>query len=269
MSIATDPLYPVRKTLKTGNRKAAQRSLRVLLRHQPSAEAWMLAAQSCHSNDEAIYCLRQALALEPRYSRAQHLLLRLEAAPPRPVLPPPKPRIRRRTVIVFGLLLCAAVLSIITLNLAGLITGPITAVTQLTGGDAPVHEINGQPLSQIENAPLLVPPSQTLPLPNQMIDMIEPGYVHDFTFEAETGADVAIYVQFLSVAATRVSRNVVVLRPDGSDATPACDRDAILEGDNNVTYICTIDSTGTWIVRVLGREQESVGAFFIGEQMMK
>jgi hypothetical protein len=101
-----------------------------------------------------------------------------------------------------------------------------------------------------------------------MADVIEPGYAHDFTFDAETGSEIAIYVQFLSVAANRVSRNVVVLRPDGSDATPTCDRDAILEGDNNVTYICTIDADGTWVVRVLGREKESVGAFFIGEQTM-
>jgi hypothetical protein len=75
-----------------------------------------------------------------------------------------------------------------------------------------------------------------------------------------------VYVQFLSLAANRVSRNVVVLRPDGSNATPTCTQDAILQGDNNVTLDCPIDKTGTWKVRILGRDRESVGAYFVGIQ---
>jgi len=166
------------------------------------------------------------------------------------------------------MLLLSLPLSILTLNLAGLISGPVTAMTELTGGGAPVQEINGKPISEVENAALYVSPSQTRPLLNQDADVIEPGYAHDHTFAASQGTDVAIYVQFLSLAANRVSRNVVVLRPDGTDATPSCDRDAILDGDNGVTFTCTIDADGTWVVRVLGREKESVGAYFIGEQAM-
>lgn len=288
MSLSADPLYPVRKTLKTGNRKAAQRSLRVLLRRQPSAEAWVLAAQSCGSREEAIYCLRQALALQPQHSLAQKRLIRLENTSPtdvrfrqtspytpdvlvsqkRPHATGDKRRRPRRRTVFLSLLALMLPVSILTLNLAGLISGPVTALTELTGGLKPVTEINGTPISEVENAALYVQPSQILPLPNQMADVIEPGYAHDFTFDAETGTESAIYVQFLSVAANRVSRNVIVLRPDGSDATPTCDQDAILEGDNGVTYICAIDVAGTWSVRVLGRDKESVGAYFIGEQSM-
>ena len=285
--MSSDSLQPIRDTLKAGDKKAAQRSLRRLLRTQPTADAWVLAAQSCGKKDEAIFCLKQALKLQPQHSRANRLLLRLEGAkPPTPIIEEqpslealadiPLRKVRRtkrkrstsRTIIILSVLVIGISISAVTMNMAGLITGPITAVTELTGGATPVKEIGGKPISQVENAPLLVEPSQTKPLQHQDADVIEPGYAHEYTFAASKGQDVAIYVQFLSIAANHVSRNVVVLRPDDSDATPKCDRDAILAGDNNVTFTCTIDTSGIWKVRILGRDKESVGAYFVGVQQM-
>ncbi len=98
--------------------------------------------------------------------------------------------------------------------------------------------------------------------------MLEPGYVHEYTFAGVHGQEYAIYVQFLSLGANRVSRNVVVLRPDDSDATN-CQADAILQGDNNITLTCPLDATGTWKVRILGRAGESVGAYFVGVQQIQ
>jgi hypothetical protein len=180
-----------------------------------------------------------------------------------------KKRSAARTIVLISVLLLSMVCSVITLNMAGIITGPITVLTQALGGGAPVTQIDGKPLSEVSNAPLLVEPSQSKPLnENRDANVIEPGYVHEYTFDAERGAEMAVYVQFLSLAANKVSRNVVVLRPNDSDATSACEHNTILQGDNNLTLICRIDDSGTWKVRILGRDQESVGAYFVGAERM-
>src|SRR5215208_5727348 len=112
----------------------------------------------------------------------------------------------------------------------------------LTGGATPVTQIDGLPLSEIEDAPLRVVPAQTEPLVERDTDVLEPGYEHEYTFAGTDGVEMAIYVQFLSLAANRVSRNVVVLRPDDSDATDLCERNTILEGDNNLALTCVLDT---------------------------
>lgn len=280
-----DPLQPIRAALKAGDKQAAQQRLSPLLKTQPTAELWYLAAQACATSEKAIFCLRKALELEPQHGGANRLLFKLEGALPADrqprhhvevVLPDePLKKVRRskrrgplRWVIIFGLLLFGMSCSVLTLNLVGIISGPITAITQFMGGATPVLEIDGQPLSQVSNAPLRVQPAQSKPLEQRTADVIEPGYAHEYTFRGRQGTEVAVYVQFLSLAANRVSRNVVVLRPDNSDATPGCSRDAILQGDNNLTLICPIDAAGTWKVRILGRERESVGAYFVGVEVM-
>ena len=286
-----DTFQPIRDTLKTGDKKTAQALVMPLLKNQPTAEAWFLAAQACTTDAKAIHCLHQALELDPQHSGANRMLFKLEGAKPEvsapePVLEMPslealaavnaplkkvrrrKPMSSTRIFVLVCVLVFGMSCSMITMNLAGLITGPITAVTQLTGGPTPVREIEGKPLSQVENAALLVEPSQSKPLEGRDADVLEPGYEHEYTFNGSKGHEVAIYVQFLSVGANRVSRNVVVLRPDDSDGTSTCDKDAILEGDNNITLTCTVDVTGIWKVRILGREKESVGAYFVGVQQM-
>jgi hypothetical protein len=168
--------------------------------------------------------------------------------------------------------------------MVGLVRGVVTTVTVLTGGPTPVTEYEGIPLEQLEDAPAILPSSHreqigektseedsavTTTGGGQDADVLENGYLHEYTFDAVSGNEYAIYVQFLSFAANAVSRNVVVLRPDGTDAGANCQRDHILEGDNNITYICAIDMTGTWNVRILGRDGESVGAYFIGIERMQ
>jgi hypothetical protein len=278
-----DPLQPIRDALKAGDKPTAQKLLNPLLKAQPTAETWYLAAQACPTDEKAILCLRKALELEPQHSGANRLLFRLEGAKPAArkdehkvevVLPDePLKKVKRakkrgagRTIVLLGLLLFGMSCSLLTMNMVGLIHGPITAVTELTGGATPVTAIDGKPLSEVSSAPLRVSPSQTKPLTARDADVLEPGYAHEYTFSGTLNTEVMVYVQFLSLAANRVSRNVVVLRPDGSNATPTCTQDAILQGDNNVTLDCPIDKTGTWKVRILGRDRESVGAYFVGIQ---
>ncbi|MEO8396388.1 MAG: hypothetical protein ABI700_25570 [Chloroflexota bacterium] len=285
--MASDTLQPIRDAINAGDKKTAQVLLKPVLKDQPSADAWVLAAQACATEEKAIYCLRHALEIQPQHNAANRMLFKLEGMRPQapmveempPVealtVEPLKKVVRRkkkrsatRTITLICLLILGVSLSTLTMNLAGLITGPITVITQLTGGATPVREIGGKPLSQVENAPLLVKPSQTKPLEGRDADVLEPGYEHEYTFAGSRGGDVAIYVQFLSVAANRVSRNVVLLRPDNSNGTSTCEKDAILQGDNNITLTCTLDTSGTWKVRILGREKESVGAYFVGVQQV-
>ncbi len=173
-----------------------------------------------------------------------------------------------RTLLLVCLLLLAVSISVFTMNLVGIISGPITAVTTLLGGATPVREIDGVPINQVDAAPLVISPSKVEALDGRDTDVLEPGYQHEYTFDGRFGQEAAIYVQFLSVAANRVSRNVVVLRPNGSDATAGCTRDTILQGDNNVALTCTLDASGEWKVRILGRAGESVGVYFVGVEQI-
>jgi hypothetical protein len=175
-----------------------------------------------------------------------------------------------RTILLISIVLLAMGCSLVTMNLAGIITGPITLLNRLLGGGAPVTEIDGVPLYQVAEAPVIVRSSFTKPLNNENRDanVLDPGYAHEYTFEASDGAEMAIYVQFLSLGANKVSRNVVLVRPNGNDATGICEHNAILQGDNNVTLTCPIDENGRWKVRILGRAQESVGAYFVGVERM-
>lgn len=282
-----DPLPPIHDALKSGDKKTAQMLLQPLLKNQPSAEAWYLAAQACTTDEKAIWCLRKALELEPQHSGANRLLFRLEGAKPasaqeqtsaansdvplkevKRAKPVAKKRGTRRIIVVLSVLLLGSSCSLFTMNMVGLISGPITFLTQLMGGANPVTEVEGVPLAQVEDAPLRMTPSQSEPLEARDTDVLEPGYLHEYTFSGQTGREMAVYVQFLSLAANRVSRNVVVMRPDGSNATRQCERDAILQGDNNITLTCSIDAGGTWKVRILGRAGESVGAYFVGVETL-
>lgn len=296
-----DPLFDVRNALEAGNKKAAQRLLRPLLNDHPTAEMWRLAAQACPTNEKAIECLRRAIALDPNHDGANRLLAKLESAqrpktaangnerastpapafvdelpsvelltdvPLKPVGKRRKKRSGTRTIVLLSVLLFGMCCSLITMNMVGIISGPITAVTMLTGGATPVTQIDGVPLREVEDAPLRVVPAQSEPLEERDTDVLEPGYQHEYRFAGRDGVEVAIYVQFLSVAANRVSRNVVVLRPDDSDATELCERDTILQGDNNLALTCALDANGEWKVRILGRETESVGAYFVGIEPM-
>lgn len=282
----SDSFQPIRDALKAGDKQTAGRLLTPLIRSEPTAEIWYLAAQACPTKAKAITCLRRALELDPFHNGANRLLFKLEGAKPsteeeQPTvevlaadLPPLKPvrRKKRRStagwLVLISLLLFGMSCSLITMNMVGIITGPITAITTITGGPTPVSAIDGVPLADVEDAPLRVEPSQVKAIQRTDTNVIEPGYAHEYTFSGAANQEVALYVQFLSVAANRVSRNVALLRPDGSDASALCHRDAILQGDNNITLTCSLDTSGTWKIRILGRNGESVGVYFVGVEGM-
>ncbi len=285
-----DP-QPIKAALQAGDKKTAQALLLPLLKASPSADLWVLAAKAANTPEQAIDCLRRALALDPYHNEANRLLFKLEGAKPlaeqqkeqqrqtsaqasaavsAKALPPlKKPKRKpvnwgRRLLILLLLLVFSGSCTAITLNLVGLITGPITAITIVTGGPQPVNEIGGVPLIDLSDAVMRVEPAQIKPALQRDTNVLDPGYVHGYTFQARIGETYAVYIQFLSLTANRVSRNVALVNPNGRKVVAACQSDRILEGDNNIALTCEINATGEWMVRVLGRKDESVGVYFIG-----
>lgn len=132
-------------------------------------------------------------------------------------------------------------------------------------GATPVREINGTPVFALPDAVIVVEPSKSQELVEQqpVSDILEPGFAHEYVFSGFQGQELAIGVQFFSPTANRVNRNVVILDPDEFSAERLCERDRILEGDNGVAFICQINKTGQWKLRLFGREGESSGAYVV------
>ncbi|MBC7812384.1 MAG: hypothetical protein H7175_14605 [Burkholderiales bacterium] len=67
-------LLDVRSALKDGDKKAATYQLQSILRENPTAEAWLIAAKICNSRPQAIKYARRALMLDPQNHQAEYLL---------------------------------------------------------------------------------------------------------------------------------------------------------------------------------------------------
>lgn len=291
-----DQLEQIRNLIDSGDLSQARQLLKPLLKQNPSAEAWFLAARTMPTQEQAVACLRRALEIDALHSGANRMLYKLEGVksirelqreqaavsrtdsePLPPLRRNPRPdRVQRyrerqrmwnRVGCLFGFV-GLTMLSLFALGAVGMLPGLFGTVQTLIGGPTPVHELDGLPLEQVVDAPLRLEPSHSEDASSRTTSILDHGYLHEYTFSARTGETYAIYVQFLSVGANNVSRNVVLLDPDGLDATRLCQRETILEGDNGVGLVCTTTKPGTWRVRVLGRQGESVGAYFIGVERL-
>jgi hypothetical protein len=150
------------------------------------------------------------------------------------------------------------VLTVLGSGIPGIVRGIFT-------GSGPVTEIDGTPLSERPDAVYVVEPSQqkALDRSDAVADALEPGYAHAYTFDARINEEVAIYVQFISMTAHGVSRNVAIFNPAGEDASGQCSSDSILQDDSGIVFICNINQGGLWQVRIFGREGESTGAYTV------
>jgi hypothetical protein len=138
----------------------------------------------------------------------------------------------------------------------------------LTGEQGAVTEIEGTPIYDRADAVYLVQPSQSKAVDrtDAVADALEPGYAHEYVFDATSGEELAVYVQFISMTAQRVSRNVAIFDPMGQAASELCRSDTILQGDTGIVFICNVSQTGKWRVRIFGREGESTGAYTVAVQ---
>lgn len=73
-----DSLTPIKRAIRAGDQARARRLLKPVLQDEPSADAWTLAAMVTETNDQAIKCLRKALAIDEWHSEANRMLSRLE-----------------------------------------------------------------------------------------------------------------------------------------------------------------------------------------------
>jgi len=86
-------LQEISDSIKFGDKAHARELLDQVLREQPSAEAWYLAAQVTESLEETQAALKKALALDPTHANAQRALAALGAMPapaPKPESPAPQ-----------------------------------------------------------------------------------------------------------------------------------------------------------------------------------
>jgi len=295
-------LEAIRQLILNGEKAKARKYLRVLLDENPTADTWVLAASAMDTPEQAVKCLKQALELDAMHTEANRMILKLEGAPAlsevgvkkavvhadeqrqeaekvlknlkrKPKLDPHQRHAKRQRIWsrvgCISVMLLNTVCGIFLMSIVGLIPGVIGTFNQVTGGPTPAAELNGTPIKDVPNAPLMLTPAISEPIQQEDIEVMDHGYLHEYNFEASAGDEMAIYVQFLSVDANKVSRNVVLLDPNEANRTSICERGRILQdGDNGVTMICPLDVSGEWSVRVLGRSGESVGVYFIGVERM-
>lgn len=297
--IVSTSLGTIQQLIESGDTRQARRHLKKILKKEPSAQAWYLAALAIDDDMQKISCLREALKLDEFHSASNRLLYKIEGGVPlhevekqrlheeklktREIKPLKKierqmkqdrfqkhrARQRRRTRLgcVFSLMLSISC-TMFSVSLIGLLPGFIGTVTILIGGPAPVYDIEGTPIEDREDALLVMTPAQSNEASNQEVDVMDHGYLHEYQFDARRGKNYAIYVQFMSLTANHVSRNVAIINESGFEVTGTCERESILEGDNGVAYICRANSSGVWSVRVLGINGESIGAYFIGVETL-
>ena len=292
-------LMQAKRAIRGADKAGARRILKPLLQEKPTAEAWYIAAQSMDSEAQAITCLKKALVLDEWHVQANRLLLKLEGAPSLEevarkretqnattvstdsVAPLPdlkrKPRVkkvdsarrRRRMWTRVGcvsFMVMSFACSVFTFSLIDLVPGVIGAFIQFTGGPPPITELDGRPIEEVENAAYFIEPALSEDATSQQVNVLEHGYVHEYRFSGRVGEDYAIYVQFMSVAASDVDANTLVLDPDGNvvgrDVCLPLGEAGLLGGQGNVTINCSLNRTGEWRMRVLGINGESVGAYF-------
>ncbi|GAB4521593.1 MAG: hypothetical protein OHK0046_33190 [Anaerolineae bacterium] len=293
--------------LQTGDKAQARRLLKPVLQATPTADAWVLAAKSMETEEQAITCLKRAIALDAWHNEANRLLLKLEKVqsveermraaeaerrangfidPPTQPLPEIKRQRRemeyqkmarqRRQWRRAGCLLTLTLqmlCGVLSLGLVGAIPGAIGSVDKLLSGAEPVREVDGVPIEDIPDAPVVVPPSQSKDVNARQVDVLDHGFNHEYLFDAVAGEEVVGYVQFMSVNASAVADNVRILDPENTIVTnEVCEflgEGGLLGGQGNVTFTCQINKTGEWKVRVLGVEGESIGAYFVGVEKLR
>ena len=229
--------------LREGRKAGARRVLKPLLKSNASADAWFLAANASENKSQAINCLKKALEIDQWHERANRMLLKLEGAPSLDDLPPrgepqaeptnaPLPELKRNLrhqkdtrqarrriwnrVGCFSVVILMFGCSTFTFSVLGVIPGAIGAFIQFTGGPEPIVSLDGIPVQDVQNAALFIEPMVSEEIDGQSVNVLDHGYVHEYSFYARSGDEYAIYVQFVSLDMSGVDANTIVLDPDGN-----------------------------------------------------
>jgi hypothetical protein len=246
-----DKLDQVRGSLSRGDTEKAHKMVRWLLKNEPSAEAWFLAAQLVDDKDEKIQALRQAIRLDTWHKEANLQLYKLEGAKPKEIIKREtewdrkvgekpvteikrqlkedryrKQAARNRSYTRFGCMfsiLFSVFFSLTVFRAAGLLSPAITSkISALLNQPTPAEAFGGTPLALVERPQLHMTPSHVEAAVSQDVEILDAGYLHEHTFKGVPGQEYAIYVQFLSLTAKRVNRNVMIVDPNNGEAGQRC-----------------------------------------------
>jgi serine/threonine protein kinase len=261
---------------------------------EATVEELIQAARTAGSREDAITHLKTALELDPWNNEVNRLLHKLEdvkttrtESVPKPVadLNSPLPAFerklrttptdrRRQSNRIWGRLGCwtLAIISglfvVFALSIFGVFPpGFVTSVSVMLGGPTPMSEINGTPAKDIPNAVMLVPPAKSAPASTRITDILEPNYTHEYTFDGAVGEHIGVSVQFLSVSARFVRRNVAIVSPSGQNIAESCQREGVTDS-SSISYECSLGEAGLWRLLVFGRVDESVGLYFASVQKL-
>lgn len=290
----TDKLERIQAMIDAGDEQRARAAIQKVLKIQPSADAWVMAAKLTKTDEQAAQCLRRALKMDEWHKEANRMLYQIEGSQPTDAKRDmrggwdrqageksfteikrerkqdryQKQANRQRSWQRFGCLMTMVLAfscSAFSMRAIGLAGPVVAAFNSVTGGATPAAEFYGTPFAYYEQAALEMTPLVVNDSEVQEIEILDHGYMHEYKFNASAGDEAAIYIQFLSVNANRVSKNVILVDPAGESRMQFCDSGRILQdGDNNITLLCRLDKSGTWGVRVVGVNGESVGAYFVG-----
>lgn len=302
--MTTVTIKDVALALKEDDKARARQLVKTLLQKEPSADAWFLAANAMEDNQQVIKCLKKALELDPWHVKADRMLLKIEGTPKDDVeterqrqmdeinastgmrnvmeikrqgkqLEYQQRAIRRKRLnrgLVIGFFILSTVCSTVTMSLVGVIRGPLAWLIQLGGGPSPITELEGIAIEDVPNAAATIEPARRVEASAQDVNVLEHGYVHEYVFEARNGEEVVGYVQFMSISASDVGANVLIINPDdeivGNDVCQFLGASGIIGGEGNVTFTCNINRNGVWRIRMLGINGESVGAYFAGVETL-
>ena len=295
MDDANKRLKAARRLIRQGEQAKARHVLKPVIEQAPTAEAWFVLAVAMETREKAIRCLKASLEIDAWYAPANRMLSELQEVESLPETNanvindqlllsdlvsdlddvPDAPlsyeritrRSRRRFGCVYGLLLISSITSLLTLSLLGVVPGGITLITLLRGGPQPVTQINQTPIANVPDAALLIEPAMQKQSDADNVEIIDHGYVHEYSFDAVVGDEFEGYVQFLSFEASNVQQNVVIVDPDGERVPESVcffrGDSGLLNGDSSANFNCQINMDGTWRVRVLGIRGQSIGTYFL------
>jgi len=90
MHQSADPVFEqVGAYLQAGDKAAAQELLRIYLKHNPrNVDAWYWLSRSVETRAEALFCLQQALRLQPENQEIRKLIDRMQVGQPAPRVEP-------------------------------------------------------------------------------------------------------------------------------------------------------------------------------------
>lgn len=297
-----ETLQAIYQALVDGDKRRARRLIQSVAQHTRSADVYYYGAFVAGDYPQARRLLERALALEPLHTGANRLhmqlekqgVIALEGVPPAPPTNRPattsgtiadadlrrrkQARAKRNHRSLFAFIAVSMVLSLVSswlvLLLLGIASWATEPVAQAFGGQPAARAYNGTPIAEIDNPARLLdfPAALSTTLPrgatNTTGEVLRDGVLHEYTFQASMGENLAVAVQFFSPFAEDVSSHVAIFDPNERIAERRCSHEVILDEQTGAAYICDIDVSGTWTIRIYGREGASTGVYVVSSDVV-